>query len=132
MMDLSLYRDSQLIEQINVLNADYNATGITFVFKNTTRTLNADWFTNVGPDEKQQTDMKEALRQGKENALNVYTVGFAAGSGEGLLGYATFPSDYKKAKKDDGVVMLYSSLPGGTAKNYDREFDAAIPTLLHN
>jgi hypothetical protein len=35
------------------------------------------------------TNMKKALRKGVASTLNVYTVGFKFGSGEGLLGYAT-------------------------------------------
>ncbi|MBX0291428.1 T9SS type A sorting domain-containing protein [Hymenobacter sp. HSC-4F20] len=37
--------------------------------------------------------------------------------GQGLLGYAQFPGG---AASTDGVVVLYSSLPGGTAKPYDK------------
>jgi hypothetical protein len=53
------------------------------------------------------------------DALNVYTVGFKSGSGAGLLGYSTFPSSYSGAPKDDGVVMLFSSVPGGSTANYN-------------
>lgn len=37
--------------------------------------------------------------------------------GSGLLGYAQFPGG---AAATDGVVVLYSSLPGGSAANYNR------------
>jgi hypothetical protein len=44
---------------------------------------------------------------------------FVSGSGAGLLGYATFPYSYNGAPKDDGVVVRYSTLPGGTEPHYD-------------
>ena len=111
--------DSQLTSQINVLNQDYASTGLSFVKAGTTRTVNADWFNNAGPDSSQQTSMKNSLRQGGARDLNVYTVGFTSGSGAGLLGYATFPWDYSSNPKDDGVVMLFSSVPGGSAAPYN-------------
>lgn len=43
--------------------------------------------------------MKNQLRQGGKADLNVYTVGFVSGSGAGLLGYSTFPSDYASNPK---------------------------------
>lgn len=50
--------------------------------------------------------MKNALRVGDAATLNIYSVGFQTGTGDGLLGYATFPDTYTAAPKDDGVVIL--------------------------
>ncbi|TCD67923.1 hypothetical protein EIP91_011787 [Steccherinum ochraceum] len=111
--------DSQIQDQISVLNTDYAGSGLTFTLAGTTRTTNSQWFNQVGPDSSLQTTMKKQLCKGGANALNVYTVGFVSGSGEGLLGYSTFPSDYSGNPTDDGCVILFSSLPGGSTEDYD-------------
>ncbi|KAJ7101272.1 metalloprotease [Mycena belliarum] len=111
--------DSQLADQVAVMNTAYAGTGITWVLAGTTRTVNADWFNGAGPFDSAQLDMKTALRTGTAKDLNVYTVGFVSGPGAGLLGYATFPSSYTGAPKDDGVVMLYASVPGGTKEEFN-------------
>jgi len=112
-------RDSQIQAQINILNKDYNGTGLSFKLQNVTRTLNAGWFNRVAPETTQQTAMKNALRNGTSSTLNLYTVGFASGDGQGLLGYATFPSDYESNPMDDGVVVAYSTLPGGLMTGFN-------------
>ncbi|KAI0363559.1 metalloprotease [Pilatotrama ljubarskyi] len=111
--------DSMIADQISVLNEDYASSGLSFVLAGTTRTVNSQWFNQVGPDSSLQTTMKRQLRQGGAAALNVYTVGFVSGSGQGLLGYSTFPSDYSANPTDDGCVILFSSLPGGSTQRFN-------------
>ncbi|KAF8608976.1 metalloprotease [Ceratobasidium sp. AG-I] len=112
--------DSQIADSIAQLNKDYATCGISFTLNATDRTLNANWFNNVGPSNSYQTAMKTTLYKGSAATLDVYTVGFNSGSGAGLLGYATFPSSYSSNPKDDGVVILYSSVPGGSTTNYNQ------------
>jgi len=101
-------------DQIDVLNGAYSAHGWKFVLNSTDTTANNAWFT-VSPGKPAESDMKSALRKGTAGDLNLYT----ANIGDGLLGWATFPKDYKSAPEMDGVVILYTSLPGGSATNYN-------------
>jgi len=105
--------DSQIIDQINVLNAAF-APGFSFVLTAIDRTTNSAWYT-VTPGTSQETAMKTALRRGSADDLNIYSTN----CGGGLLGWATFPSSYASKPKDDGVVILFSSVPGGTAVPYN-------------
>lgn len=111
--------DTQITNQIAVLNQAYSgATGgantiYRFTRVSTDRTANNTWFTCTGGTCEQQ--MKAALHQGGAADLNLYTNGM----GGGLLGWATFPWNYASAPTMDGVVCLYSSLPGGSTTNYN-------------
>ena len=106
--------DSQITSSINVLNNAYASTGWSFRLAATTRTTNATWFA-AGPGTTAERDMKNALRQGSADDLNVYSTN----PGGGYLGWATFPSSYASKPKDDGVVILFSSVPGGSAAPYN-------------
>lgn len=100
--------------QLKVINAAYKKSGFTFVKMGVDTVVNDDWIA-VEPGTQVEFDMKSALRQGGPEALNVYI----AQPGGGLLGWATFPWDYSSDDPSDGVVILDSSLPGGSIYLYN-------------
>ena len=115
----------QITDQINVLNGAYSKQGWTYVLTATDNTVNNEWYV-VQPSTTAEKQMKNALRKGTAQDLNLYS----ANIGGGLLGWATFPKDYAASPSMDGVVMLYTSLPGGSAKNYN-EGDTATHEVGH-
>ncbi|MGB8338956.1 MAG: zinc metalloprotease [Burkholderiales bacterium] len=112
--------DRMVRSQISILNAAYGGgTGgvgspFTFQLAGITRTTNSTWYT-MTPNSTAETQAKNALRQGGPGTLNIYL----ANIGQGLLGWATFPTDYAAKPKMDGVVVLTASLPGGSATPYN-------------
>ncbi|MBA2646138.1 MAG: zinc metalloprotease [Pyrinomonadaceae bacterium] len=113
--------DTAIANQIQVLNDAFSgATGgantiYRFTLVSTDRTANNTWYTTTNGTTAER-QMKTALRQGGAADLNFYTNNM----GGGLLGWATFPSSYAGDPVMDGVVCLYSSLPGGSATNYNQ------------
>lgn len=105
---------SQIDSQIAVLNSAYASTQFRFTLVSVDRTTNSSWYTATAGSSA-QTAMKNALRQGSADDLNIYSNNM----GGGLLGWATFPWSYTGNPKDDGVVLLFQSLPGGTAAPYN-------------
>ena len=106
--------NSQITSQMQVLNSAYAGTGWSFNLVSVSRTTNATWYT-MGSGSTAEAQAKAALRQGSADDLNIYT----ANPGGGLLGWATFPSSYQSRPSDDGVVLLFSSVPGGSAAPYN-------------
>ncbi|QRN98663.1 zinc metalloprotease [Archangium violaceum] len=105
--------DAQIASQISVLNSAYANTPFRFTLVSTDRTTNSQWYTCAGGACEKK--MKAALRKGGAGDLNIYSNNM----GQGLLGWATFPSSYASQPSMDGVVVLYSSLPGGSAAPYN-------------
>ena len=108
-----------LHDQIDVLNAAFAGadpaatptsanTPFRFSMIGVDRTTNASWF-NSGIDSAEEREMKAALHVGGANTLNFYV----NNAGGVYLGWATFPFWYASDPTQDGVVVLYSSLPGG-------------------
>lgn len=84
--------DSQITDQMQVLNDAYASSGVSFQLAGTTRTVNETWFGKAEPyrqveptprqaylpiltSSTQQNEMKAALRKGGAAALNIYSVG---------------------------------------------------------
>ena len=104
--------DSQIAQQLAVMNASYSGLA-SFTLAGTDDTNNSTWYTSTGGSSEKK--MKTALRKGTAVDLNIYFNNM----GQGLLGWATFPSSYASAPKLDGLVILYSTVPGGSAAPYD-------------
>jgi hypothetical protein len=122
---------TQINNQISVLNAAYagndtqrasgqgpsaqatSATPFKFVLAGVDTTANDSWY-SMTMGSSAERSAKTALRRGTARDLNVYS----AGIGQGLLGWATFPSDYNRNPEMDGVVVLNASFPGGSAVPY--------------
>ncbi|MFI0405231.1 zinc metalloprotease [Actinomadura sp. 3N508] len=104
--------DATLNKQLDILNAAYKSSDVTFTLAEIKRTQNAAWFSDPEGNERQ---MKTALRTGNAQDLHFYT----ADLGNSLLGWATFPSSYQSQPAMDGVVVHYQSLPGGSLGNYN-------------
>lgn len=108
---------TQINNQIAELNQDYaggessaaSNTGFSFYLAGTDRFNNDTWHTDGA-----STTYRSQTRKGGANALNIWLVDFD------YLGIATFPWDYAKSPKIDGIRVQYSSLPGGSATNYNQ------------
>ena len=116
--------------QLDVLRASYSGatggapTGFGFTLAGVTRTTNQRWFTVNGSGV--ETAMKEALKVGGPETLNIYTANLRAG----YLGWAYLAQDADEVGALDGVVIHYQTLPGGNLGPYD-EGDTAVHEVGH-
>lgn len=121
--------DSRLNSQLATLNAAYNGRGFTFVRGTTDRTNNSTWYT-MGHGTTAEQNCKYYFTGIAANnsayVLNFYT----ASPGGGLLGWATFPWDRASNPRMDGVVILNSSINGGSASPYNLG-DTAVHEVGH-
>jgi Pregnancy-associated plasma protein-A len=101
--------------QLRVLNAAFAgfyggpATGFSFKLAGVTRTNNTEWHL-AGINSPAERAMKQALRQGGWNALNLYAV-----SADVYLGWAYFPGLTESRQYLDGVIVNWESMPGASS-----------------
>lgn len=117
--------DQQIQDQLQVLNDAYGPYGYQFTHHSTDRTDNSLWSQN-SPGSAAEYAMKNALAIDPASTLNLYICDL----GGGLLGYSYFPNSFDEDSIVHGVVVLYSSLPGGSAYPYD-EGDTATHEIGH-
>ena len=112
----------QISDQIAVLNGSYDGdqggadTGFSFTLAGVTRTDDPVWFASRSGGAEHA--MKQALKQGGDDALNVYTT-----SGGAYLGWAYLPEITDTAQAYlDGIVISWETVPGAStafAGRYD-------------
>ena len=113
----------QIADQIAVLDGAY--VDFAFWLVATDDANDTAWYTAT-PGSSAERAMKTALHRGGASDLNLYTNNM----GQGLLGWATFPWDYASKPSQDGVVILYTTLPGGSEAPYN-EGDTATHEVGH-
>ncbi len=110
--------DARLNSQITTLNSAYSGRGFTFVRGTTDRTNNSTWY-GMSLGTTAEYNAKHYFTGFAANdsryVLNFYTANPAGGT----LGWATFPWNRASNPRMDGVVVLHSSVNGGSATNYN-------------
>jgi hypothetical protein len=131
--------------QIDVMNDSFSGatggvdTGFRFRLASVDRTTKASWFKffyaqggtpRFFRGSHKEIQIKQALHEGDEQTLNVYT----GALGKFLLGWAYFPSSFSGddalPRFLDGVVIDYRTMPGATFGPYD-EGDTLVHEVGH-
>ena len=121
--------DAAIRTQIRVLNTTFGGgeggddTGFSFSLAGITRTDNAEWY--AISTFSAEVAMKQALKQGGNNALNVYST-----SGDVYLGWAYYPEIVTTNQAYlDGIVIDWRSMKG-VSSAYAGAYDQG-ETLTH-
>ncbi|UKM65822.1 zinc metalloprotease [Flavobacteriaceae bacterium GSB9] len=118
--------DGQVQSQIDVLNADFNNTNANLLPSGAVNFVNDATITDISftltetfrhEDSKSSWGTNDAIKATyppitPETHLNIWVCNI----GRGILGYAQFPGGDPAT---DGIVLLYSSLPDGSAAPYN-------------
>ncbi|HEX2122398.1 MAG TPA: zinc metalloprotease, partial [Thermoanaerobaculia bacterium] len=110
--------DTRLNSQIATLNAAFNGKGFTFVRGTTDRTNNSTWY-GMSPGTTAEFNAKNYFTGFAANNPNFVLNFYTANPAGGTLGWATFPWNLSSNPRMDGVVVLHSSVNGGSATNFN-------------
>jgi hypothetical protein len=112
--------------QINVLNSAFASSGFAFNLREVGFYENDDWFTGCAGNQ----DFKDSIRGNSTDGKDVLYIYTCLPSG--LLGYAYLPSSIGNGVplERDGIVLRYSTLPGGSLAPYN-EGDTATHEVGH-
>jgi hypothetical protein len=119
----------QINAQIGVLNTTFGGgeggsdTGFGFTLAGVTRTDNATWYASRSGGAEHA--MKQALKQGGDNTMNVYSTSAGA-----YLGWAYLPEITDTAQRYlDGIVISWETVPGAS-DTFEGRYDLG-ETLTH-
>ncbi|MFQ5526767.1 MAG: zinc metalloprotease [Thermoanaerobaculia bacterium] len=101
-------------KQIRILNRAYKAQGFRFELQEIRRHTN-DEFTRGCLDVEVEREFKRHNAVDPAHTLNIYT----CIPEDGVLGYSYQPWDFNETSFMHGVVLLYSTLPKGSARPYN-------------
>jgi hypothetical protein len=116
---------SKLDAQISVLNTAFASAGLRFKKASVDRVTNNTWFAMTMGSTAERA-AKAALAKDPAHYLNVYVCGIP----NGYLGWAYYPWSYAESHAMHGLVVLYTTLPGGTRVPYNKG-DTAVHEIGH-
>ena len=117
--------DDQIRRQIVVLNNAFQDGGLVFELNEIHR-YKDNGFAKKCLRVAKEKQFKNRNAVDPARTLNIYTCRPA----QGVLGYATFPSDYHESNPLHGVVLLHSTLPGGNEAPFNQG-DTAVHEVGH-
>jgi hypothetical protein len=116
---------SKLDAQISVMNAAFAPAGLRFKKLSVTRVTNNTWFA-MTMGSSAETAAKSALAKDPARTLNIYVCGIP----NGHLGWAYYPWSFSASSSMHGLVVLYTTLPGGSLSGYNKG-DTAVHEIGH-
>ncbi|KAJ8523238.1 hypothetical protein ONZ45_g335 [Pleurotus djamor] len=116
--------DYSVNASIDIMNYYFKDAAIHWNLVNVSRVTNKDWFINTSPNSTHEFEMKQALRQGTNKVLNIYSVENYYNT---AFGWATFPFELAiNPLWMDGVVIRHS-----TATFAGKNHESRGATLVH-